>query len=233
MISFFPKTRAAWIRSGVLFAAVMAVAAYRNVFALTKLLIYEPREGDVLFQSLPHGELVDAIEGITNSEWSHCGVVMRKGNSWVVVEAIGQVRQTPLPLWVPRGRGGRFVAYRVNGTVGSDHSRLQKALDHFMGRPYDFRYAPGDSEIYCSELVFKAYRDAYGKELGEWQRLGDLNWKPFQSFIRKMEAGGLPLSRPMITPVALTKSALLSRVYPQEGNGYTAPKKSRPKTPAP
>jgi hypothetical protein len=83
-----------------------------------------------------------------------------------------------------------------------------------MGRPYDFRYAPGDNEIYCSELVFKAYRDAYGLELGEWQRLGDLNWKPFEPFIRKMEAGSLPLTRPMITPIALTKSASLSQVYP-------------------
>ena len=227
MISIFPKTRAAWIRSGVIFAAVIAVAAYRNVFALTKLLDYQPREGDVVFQSLPRGELVDAIEGITNSEWSHCGVVMRKGNSWIVVEAIGQVRETPLPMWVPRGRGGRFAAYRVDGINDSERSRLREALGQFMGRPYDFRYAPGDSEIYCSELVFKAYRDAYGKELGDWQPLGDLNWRPFESFIRKMEAGGLPLSRQMITPVALTKSKHLSRVYPQEAVRYAASKKSR------
>jgi hypothetical protein len=83
-----------------------------------------------------------------------------------------------------------------------------------MGRSYDFRYAPGDSEIYCSELIFKAYREAYGEELGQWQPLGDLNWKPFESFIRKTEAGALPLTRPMITPVALTKSELISQVYP-------------------
>lgn len=228
MISIFPKTRAAWIRSSLIFAVVIEVAAYRNVFALTQLFGYQPREGDVLFQSLPHGELVDAIEGITNSEWSHCGVVMRKGSSWVVVEAIGQVRETPLHLWVPRGRGGRFVAYRANGIVESDHSGLRKTLAHFIGRPYDFRYAPGDSEIYCSELVFKAYRDAYGKELGVWQPLGDLNWRPFESYIRKMEAGGLPLSRPMITPVALTKSRHLNRVYPPESSASDASsKKSR------
>jgi hypothetical protein len=227
MISIFPKTRAGWVRSGVIFAAVIAVAAYRNVFALIKLLDYEPREGDVLFQSLPHGELVDAIEGITKSEWSHCGVVMRKGSSWVVVEAIGPVRETPLPLWIPRGRGGHFAAYRANGINDSEQSRLRNALNQFMGRPYDFRYAPGDGEIYCSELVFKAYRNAYGKELGEWQPLGDLNWRPFESFIRRMEAGGLPLSRQMITPVALTKSKHLTRVYPQEGVRYAASKKSR------
>jgi Permuted papain-like amidase enzyme, YaeF/YiiX, C92 family len=214
MISVFPKTRGAWIRSAVIFAIVIAVAVYRNVFSLTQLLAYQPRDGDVLFQSLPHGELVDAIEGITESEWSHCGVVMRKGNMWVVVESIGQVRETPLFLWIPRGRAGRFAAYRPSAGNNGDRSLLRTALGGFMGRPYDFRYAPGDGEIYCSELVFKAYRDAYGLELGEWQSLGDLNWRPFESFIRKMEAGSLPLARPMITPVALTKSASLSRVYP-------------------
>jgi hypothetical protein len=57
MISIFPKTRFAWIRSGVVFAIVVAVAGYRNVFSLSQLLTYQPRDGDILFQSLPHGEL--------------------------------------------------------------------------------------------------------------------------------------------------------------------------------
>jgi Permuted papain-like amidase enzyme, YaeF/YiiX, C92 family len=214
MISIFPKTRFAWIRSGIIFAIVFAVAGYRNVFSVSQLLTYKPRDGDILFQSLPHGELVDAIEGITGSEWSHCGVVMRKGNSWIVVEAIGIVRETPLYLWIPRGRGGRFVAYRPARNENGDTSSLRNALTGFIGRPYDFCDAPGDTEIYCSELVFKAYRNAYGLELGKWQRLGDLNWKPFESFIRKMEGGSLPLTRPMITPAALAKSSSLSRVYP-------------------
>src|SRR6266540_1683998 len=146
MITVFPKTRGAWIRSAVVFAVVIAVTLYRNVFSLTQLFTYQPHDGDVLFQSLPHGELVDAIEGITESEWSHCGVVMRNGNRWVVVEAIGQVRETPLFLWIPRGRGGRFLAYRPSGSENGDQSSLRKALAGFMGRPYDFRYAPGDGE---------------------------------------------------------------------------------------
>jgi hypothetical protein len=214
MLRIFPRTRAAWIRSAVIFACLVGTAVYRNIFSLTQLFTYQPREGDILFQSLPHGELVDAIEGITESNWSHCGVLMRSSNGWVVVEAIGHVRETPLFLWIPRGRHGHFAAYRANGTHSIELPQLRRALSGFMGRPYDFRYAPGDNEIYCSELIFKAYREAYGKDLGQWQPLGDLNWRPFESFIRKMEAGALPLTRPMITPVALTKSELISQVYP-------------------
>ena len=81
MLRLFPKTRAAWIRSAVIFACLVGVAIYRNVFSLTQLFTYQPREGDILFQSLPHGELVDAIEGIAESNRSHCGVLMRSGNT--------------------------------------------------------------------------------------------------------------------------------------------------------
>ena len=83
----------------------------------------------------------------------------------------------------------------------------------YTGRHYDYRYAPGDDEIYCSELVFKGYRDAYGIELGAWEKLGDLNWRPFEAFIREAEGGPLPLARLMISPVGVTRSALLEKVY--------------------
>lgn len=88
-----------------------------------------------------------------------------------------------------------------------------------MGRPYDYHYAPGDREIYCSELVYDAYRDAYGVKLGAWQRLGDLNWKPYERLIKWTEQGSVPLERLIITPIGLTQSDLLRRVYPASPRG--------------
>jgi len=39
---------------------------------------YSPKEGDIIFQALPNAsDLVRAIEGITESCYSHCGVVIR------------------------------------------------------------------------------------------------------------------------------------------------------------
>ena len=84
-----------------------------------------------------------------------------------------------------------------------------------MGRPYDYRYAPGASEIYCSELVFDAYRDAYGVELGAWDRLGDLNWKPHEGLIKWTEQGAVLLDRRIITPIGLTRTGFLMRVSPR------------------
>ena len=52
---------------------------------------YAVQEGDILFQPLPHGALVDAIEGVSVSIYSHCGIVVRKDGAWFVLEAIGDV----------------------------------------------------------------------------------------------------------------------------------------------
>lgn len=214
MINVLPKSRAAWIRTGFIAAALLAVCIYRNVPALWQLAVYHPREGDLVFQSLPHSELVDAIEGVTGSPWSHCGVVIHEHHCWWVAESIGHVRKTLLPIWIIRGRGGVFAAFRLRDILPNE-SLLNAAVGRYMGRPYDFHYAPGDHEIYCSELVFDAFRDAFGSKLGAWRRLGDLNWKPYERFIRWSENGSVPLDREIITPVALTKSPNLVRVYPK------------------
>ena len=198
----------------MLLAVLLGAVIHFHVYGLLHLARYTPREGDVVFQSLPHGPLVEAIEGITNSPLSHCGVVMKNADGrWVVHEAIGMVRETPLYLWIVRGRGARLDVWRLRDIEGRDLAALRAALETHAGKAYDYRYAPDDAEIYCSELVFKAYLDAYAVELGEWENLGDLNWRPFEAFIREMEGGALPLGRPMITPVGLTRDSSLEKVY--------------------
>jgi len=210
-----PKTPGAWLRLG-LSLLVLAVVAHRfHAVPVLRGLLYAKQEGDILFQSLPHGDLVDAIEGVSNSPWSHCGILMKKDGRWVVVEAIGHVRETPLKDWIVRGRAGDFQGYRVKVLSPEQVARLRMGLSEFMGRPYDYRYAPDDENIYCSELVFKAYNAALHFQVGSWERLGDLRWQPHEAFIRSIENGALPLDRLMITPVALTRSPLVEQVYPR------------------
>src|ERR1043166_3595434 len=79
---------------------------------------YEPRAGDFVFQSLPHNAIIDAIEGSSGSPFSHCGilkkrdVVKRHDSAWVVIEAIGPVKETRLPFWIAQGRDSAYVVYR-------------------------------------------------------------------------------------------------------------------------
>jgi len=220
----FPSSRLGRWRLALL-VIVFAVLAYINreqcYFMLTRspalvgYALYSPREGDVVFQSLPHADLVDAIEGVTHSPWSHCGVVLRndRGN-WVVIEAIGNVHETPLLLWIFRGRGGHFAAYRLDEKYLPLVPQFKKDLLAFTGYPYDFDYDMSKPQsVYCSDLVFLAFEQAAGEKMGKPERLGDLDWKPYQNFIRVEANGKLPLDRLIITPVSLTRAPQLHQVY--------------------
>ncbi len=212
-MKILPQTRADRIRFAILACLLFAVGVFFRLDRVVAFCLSEKQSGDVVFQSLPKGPLVETIEGVTNSPWSHCGILVQRDGKWMVAEAIGQVRYTPLYLWVVRGRRSKVESYRLVERPGDLDGKLEAGIEPMLGRQYDYRYAPEDDEIYCSELVHKVYDRAFGIKIGEWERLGDLNWRPHEQFIRETENGKLPLDRPMITPVGLTVSPLLKQVF--------------------
>lgn len=85
-------------------------------------------------------------------------------------------------------------------------------MRRYLGRPYDIHYDFDDDRIYCSELIFKAVKSSTGIVLGRIERLGDLNWKPNEGFIRSIE-DPIPLDRRLITPQALSEAKELTLVH--------------------
>ena len=180
---------------------------------------YGPQAGDFVFQSLPHNPLIDAIEGSSGSPFSHCGIVKerdgvkRRGDPWVVIEAIGPVKETPLTAWIAQGRDSAFVAFRLRPPLADKIPAIIAAAGNYGGRPYDIHYDMDDGKIYCSELLYKAVRDATGRKLGKMRKLGELNWQPYEKVIRGIENGGLPLDREMITPRDFSEAPELRQVF--------------------
>ena len=173
---------------------------------------YEPQVGDVIFQSFPHSPLTDAIETVSRSSYSHCGMIVRTAFGFRVLEAIGPVTTTSLDDWIQRGRNHGFAVYRLRPAYSKQLTAFVDAAKGFVGRPYDIHFGFDDATIYCSELVFTAFKQATGENLGIVRKLGDLNWKPEEAFIRKIENGGLPLDREMITPKELAAATQLELV---------------------
>ena len=96
MLKITPHTTTGWIRVAILFVLFISCAFWLRLDRLTTYYASDKREGDIVFQSLPHGDLVDAIEGITRSEWSHCGILTKIDGAWFVAEALGTVHYTPV-----------------------------------------------------------------------------------------------------------------------------------------
>ena len=179
---------------------------------LLSLGAYQPKEGDLYFQSLPRNAVVNAIEGASDSPYSHCGILVRKGDAWFILEAIGPVRETPLAIWINQARDRHYDVFRLEAEHERNIPAFIKAAKVYMGRPYDIRYRMDDEKIYCSELIFKGYRDATGESLGKLVKFGDLKWVRHTPVILAIE-GSIPLNRIMITPRHLSEAKQLEKVF--------------------
>lgn len=192
---------------------LQVLAVWTLICQLLAAAEYIPQEGDIVFQSLPHNEVIDAIEGCTGSPYSHCGIVVKNKRGWWVLEAIGPVQEGPLTRWIAQGRDRQFAVYRLKPEHQPKVSPMIEAARKFLGRPYDIQYELDDAKIYCSELVYKAWLATTGEKMGKTVKLGDLNWKPHEPVIRAI-TNGLPLERVMITPRDLATAKQLESVLP-------------------
>ena len=165
---------------------------------------------------MPHTPLIDAIEGASQCPLSHCGIVGKNNNGDLIIyEALHGVEMTPLKKFLLRGRQQGFAVYRLKESYRAQIPATLAAVQKYLGRPYDIRYEMDDEKIYCSELIYKAFRDVTGEELGRLVRLGDLKWQPYEATIRQLEQGVPPLDRLMITPrdLALAPQLELVQAY--------------------
>lgn len=194
----------------------IAPRSYVYSYVESKLRNYtqdiDVQHGDFIFQHLP-GDMTAMIADITQSQYSHCGIIVKKPAGFFVLQAIGPVLETPLNQWINSGVGKRFTIVRLKKKFQSDIPAIISQGYKFVGKPYDIQYQWDDQKIYCSELIYKAVFNATGLRLAEFVRLGDMAWQPYEQTIRQITGGKLPLDREMITPQSLVVSDKVDMVY--------------------
>jgi hypothetical protein len=139
--------------------------------------------------------------------------VSNQNGNWLVYEALDGVEATPLKEFIFRGRNHGFAVFRLKPAHQDHVSKTVENVRSYLGRPYDARYRMDDEKIYCTELIFKAYQDASGEQLGKLVCLSDLNWRPFQDTIQHFEGGPVPLDREMTTPKDMAHASQLQPVF--------------------
>jgi uncharacterized protein YycO len=172
------------------------------------------RDGDIIFQTSRSGQSL-AIQRATHSPYSHVGLVFLRDGKPFVLEAIATVRYTPLAAWTTRGDGAKYVVRRLKSGLSADQARaLRTAAESHAGKPYDLYFEWSDERIYCSELVWKAYRDALGVEIGTRQKLRDFDLSDaiVKAKMRERYGTEVPLDEPVISPGAQFASTLLRTV---------------------
>lgn len=173
------------------------------------------RDGDVVFHRSRSSQS-RAIALATGSEWTHCGIVFQEKGAWKVLEAVQPVRAVSLESWIKRGEKGLFAVKRLkNGSLSEAQLKKMKTEGRaFLGKNYDWAFGWSDDKIYCSELVWKIYKNGAGIELCPTQRLGDFDLESpeVRQKIRERWGEKLPLEEPVVPPSALFSSSILEAV---------------------
>lgn len=144
-------------------------------------------------------------------------LVHEKGE-WMVFEAVQPVRLTPLHTWIKRGQGGHVVIKRLKDVERflpeATLIKMRVVGKRYLGKPYDLTFEWDDRRIYCSELVWKVYKEGADIELGSLQHLKDLDLShpTVQKKMQERFGKKVPMDEPVISPQAIFECPLLTTV---------------------
>ncbi len=176
------------------------------------------REGDIIFQSSDSRQC-QAVKLATHSDISHCGILLNEKGQWVVLEAVEPVQKIPLQKFISRGTGNHFTIKRLLSEKTLNEQQLEllrQAGEKFVGKHYDLLFNWSNTEIYCSELVWKLYREA-GVMLCQPRKLKDFDLSNVlvKTMMKERYGEQIPFEEPVVAPSDIYQSSLLEIVEQQ------------------
>lgn len=177
----------------------------------------ELQDGDLIFQS-SQSSLSRAIQLATHSKYSHVGMIYKTSKGLFVYEAVQPIKMTPINEWINRGDGKHYVVKRL---IDSDKLLNEKTIkqlkangEKYLGKNYDGYFEWSDERIYCSELVWKMYKQTFDIEIGKLQSLQDFDLSSdlVKQQMTQRYGQNIPLNEKVISPEAMFQSKLLKVV---------------------
>lgn len=175
------------------------------------------KDGDIIFQTSLSGQS-QAIQQATHSKYSHCGIIFKNGSDYFVYEAVEPVKMTPLNKWIARGQGEHFVIKRLKNAnqilTKAAVQKMKQVAERFKSKHYDIYFEWTDEKIYCSELIWKVYKESTGLDIGKLEKLKDFDLTSGQVRQKMKDRYGdkIPLDEIVISPASIYKSDLLLTV---------------------
>jgi uncharacterized protein YycO len=177
----------------------------------------EVNNGDIIFQTSKSSQS-KAIQLATNSKYSHMGMIYENDEQFFVYEAVQPVKLTPLSEWINRGENGHYVIKRLENAkqvlTSSTFTKMKQIGEQFKGKPYDIYFEWSDDKIYCSELVWKIYKQATDIEIRELEQLSDFDLTNdiVKAKMKERYGDSIPMDEKVISPAAMFNSDKLVTV---------------------
>jgi hypothetical protein len=171
----------------------------------------EFQNGDIIFQTSKSSQS-KAIQLATNSKYSHMGMIYETDGQFFVYEAVQPVKLTKLDDWIQRGENSHFVVKRIKDSerllTKENFEKMKDFGEKFKGKSYDIYFEWSDDKIYCSELVWKIYKETLDIEIGDLQELRefDLTNEVVKNKMKERYGDKVPLDEKVISPATMFDS---------------------------
>ncbi len=175
------------------------------------------RSGDIIFQT-SQSDQCKAVQAATHSIYSHCGIIFMEGDKIKVFEAVQPVKVTDFDEWITHGKGNKYVIKRLKNAdsvlTPATLNKMKEAAKKHNGKNYDIYFGWSDERIYCSELVWKVYKEGAGLEVGKLQKLKefDLSSSEVKRIMKDRYGNNVPMEETVISPASVFASELLITV---------------------
>jgi uncharacterized protein YycO len=175
------------------------------------------QNGDIIFQKSKSRQSI-ALEKATRSMYTHCGIIYESQGKYYVYEAVQPVKLTPLSVWISRGVEQKYVIKRLKHADKLLTPRVLQDMreygEGFRGKNYDTHFNWDDSRLYCSELVWKIYKNGANVEVGKLRKLKDfdLEYPLVKQIMKERYGADIPLDETVISPQDIFESPKLYEV---------------------
>jgi uncharacterized protein YycO len=174
-------------------------------------------DGDMIFQTSQSSQC-EAVRIATNSKFSHCGIIYIQNGQHYVYEAVQPVKMTKLDDWITHGENKSYVVKRLKNSKSIlTKSVIEKMKNYgstLMNKNYDLYFGWSDDKIYCSELVWKIYKNGANIELCSLEKLKKFNLKDpkVQTIMNERYGKNVPLEEDVVAPSQLVDSKILETI---------------------
>ncbi len=175
------------------------------------------QDGDIIFQT-SQSKQCEAVRIATNSKFSHCGIIYEINGKKYVFEAVQPVKITPFNEWIRHGENSKFLIKRLKNSskilTPEVISKMKKYGKQFNNKNYDLYFEWTDDKIYCSELVWKIYKNGAGIELCSLEKLKSFNLanEKVKQILKERYGNKIPLEESVVAPSQLANSTMLETI---------------------
>ena len=176
------------------------------------------QNGDIIFQT-SQSKQCEAVKIATNSKFSHCGIIYIEDGKTYVYEAVQPVKMTLLEDWISHGKDAKYAVKRLRKSdkiLTNEVLQKMKSYGKSMNnKDYDLYFEWSDDKIYCSELVWKIYKNGANIELCKTKKLKDFNLDNslVKNIMKERYGSKIPYNEAVVAPSQLYESEIVETIF--------------------